>query len=123
MRWQEAWKRISAYWQTYKSLVDRYFRFGAKVLQLNLSQLLAANSMKAISIKLPEPLFHDLAERAKSSASSQSEVIRNALAAYLKSDGQASSASCAERASRWAGMAQSATDLSTNPEHMQGFGA
>ena len=123
MRWQEAWKRISAYWQTYKSLVDGYFRFGAKVLQFNVSQLLAANPMKAISIKLPEPLFHDLAQRAKSSASSQSEVIRNALAAYLKSDGQASSASCAERASRWAGMAQSATDLSTNPEHMQGFGA
>ena len=123
MLWQEAWKRISAYWQTYKALMDWYFRFAAKVLQLKVSQLFAANPMKAISIKLPEPLFHDLAQRAKSSASSQSEVIRNALAEYLKSDGQASTASCAERASRWAGMAQSATDLSTNPEHMQGFGA
>ena len=100
-----------------------YFRFAAKVLQLNVSQLFAASPMKAISIKLPEPLFYDLAQRAKSSASTQSEVIRDALAAYLKSDGQASTASCAERASRWAGMAQSATDLSTNPEHMQGFGA
>jgi hypothetical protein len=32
--------------------------------------------MKAISIKLPDPLFHDLAQRARSSASSQSEIIR-----------------------------------------------
>ena len=78
--------------------------------------------MKAISIKLPEPLFHDLAQRAKSSASSQSEVIRSALAAYLKSDGQAATASCAERAGRWVGMAQGPADLSTNAEHMQGFG-
>ena len=41
--------------------------------------------MKAISIKLPDPLFHDLAQRAKASASSQSEIIRSALAAYLHS--------------------------------------
>lgn len=79
--------------------------------------------MKAISIKLPESLFQDLAQRAKSSATSQSEVIRSALAAYLKSDCPASSASCADRASRWAGMGQGASDLSTNPEHMKGFGA
>ncbi len=79
--------------------------------------------MKAISIKLPDPLFHDLAQRAKNSASSQSEVIRSALAAYLKSDSPANAASCADRASRWAGMAKGASDLSTNPEHMQGFGA
>ena len=122
MHWHAVLRRIFAYWQTYKSLMNWYFRFAAKVLQLNVSQFFAANPMKAISIKLPEPLFHDMAQRAKSSASSQSEVIRNALAAYLKSDSQASTASCAERASRWAGMAQSATDLSTNPEHMQGFG-
>ena len=78
--------------------------------------------MKAISIKLPEPLFHDLAQRAKSSASTQSEVIRTALAAYLKRDSEASPASCAERASRWVGMVQGPEDLSTNPDHLRDFG-
>ncbi len=78
--------------------------------------------MKAISIKLPDPLFHDLAQRAKTSASSQSEIIRSALTAYLHSDTQAPAASCAERASRWTGMVQGPTDLATNPDHLLGFG-
>ena len=79
-------------------------------------------AMKAISIKLPDPLFHDLAQRAKTSASSQSEVIRSALAAYLYSDAQPTTASCADRAQRWTGMMQGPTDLSTNPKHLDGFG-
>jgi metal-responsive CopG/Arc/MetJ family transcriptional regulator len=78
--------------------------------------------MKAISIKLPDPLFHDLVQRAQSSASSQSEVIRTALAAYLQGDLMAQNASCADRAARWIGMVDGASDLSTNPEHLRGFG-
>ena len=79
--------------------------------------------MKAISIKLPDPLFHDLAQRAKTSASSQSEIIRTALAAYLKRDAHPSSASCADRAQRWTGIMQGPKDLSTNPKHLDGFGS
>ena len=79
-------------------------------------------AMKAISIKLPDPLFHDLAQRAKTSASTQSEIIRSALAAYLQRDAQPSTASCADRAQRWTGMMQGPTDLSTNPKHLDGFG-
>lgn len=78
--------------------------------------------MKAISIKLPDTLFHDLVQRAQSSAASQSEVIRTALVAYLQGDSAAPSASCADRAARWIGIAQGAADLSTNPEHLRGFG-
>ena len=78
--------------------------------------------MKAISIKLPDPLFHDLAQRAKSNASTQSEIIRSALVAYLQRDAEPSTASCAERASRWIGMMDGPADLSTNPDHLQGFG-
>ena len=78
--------------------------------------------MKAISIKLPDPLFHDLAQHAKTNASSQSEIIRSALAAYLHRDAQPSPASCADRAQRWTGMMQGPTDLSTNPKHLDGFG-
>ena len=78
--------------------------------------------MKALSIKLSDPLFHDLALRAQQTATSQSEIIRAALAAYLSRDSQAQTASCAKRASRWVGMMQGPTDLSTNPDHMSGFG-
>ena len=78
--------------------------------------------MKAISIKLPEPLLHDLAQRAKTSATSQSEIIRTALAAYLQRDAQPSTTSCADRAQRWTGSMQGPADLSTNPKHLDGFG-
>ena len=78
--------------------------------------------MKAISIKLPEPLFQDLAQRAKTSASSQSEIIRTALTAYLQRDAQLPSASCADHAQRWTGIMQGPADLSTHPRHLDGFG-
>ena len=78
--------------------------------------------MKALSIKLPAPLFHDLAARAQASATSQSEVVRAALAAYLQADTALNTASCAQRASRWVGVVQGPTDLSTNPAHLNGFG-
>ena len=78
--------------------------------------------MKAISIKLPDSLFHDLAQRAKTSASSQSEIIRLALAAYLRDDSPASTASCADRAGRWMGMLQGPADLASKPDHLDGFG-
>jgi predicted transcriptional regulator len=78
--------------------------------------------MKAISLKLPDPLFHDLAQAALERASSQSEIIRTALTAYLRQDAAPSAASCLDRASRWAGMMQGPADLSTNPEHLRGFG-
>jgi predicted transcriptional regulator len=79
-------------------------------------------TMKAISIKLPDPLFHDLAQAALARASSQSEIMRNALTAYLKQDAKPPVASCMDRASRWAGIMQGPADLSTNPDHLRGFG-
>ena len=47
-------------------------------------------------------------------ASTQSDIIRTALVAYLQNDVQASTASCADRASRWVGIAQGPEDLSTD---------
>ena len=79
--------------------------------------------MKAFSFKLPDPLFHDLAERARSSGTSRSDIMRAALIAYPRDDAaQPQTASCAERASRWIGMASGPADLATNPEHLAGFG-
>lgn len=78
--------------------------------------------MKALSIKLPEPLFQDLADRALRSATSQSEIVRSALAAYLRAGAQSQTASCAQRASRWVGIVKGPKDLSTHPKHLDGFG-
>ena len=79
--------------------------------------------MKAFSLKLPDPLFHDLAERARSSATSQSDIMRAALTAYFRGDAaEPQTASCAERASRWIGMVSGPADLATNTEHLAGFG-
>ena len=77
--------------------------------------------MKAISLKLPDPLFHELLQRAQATASTQSEIVRLALAAYFSRD-NTHPASCAQHASRWIGMVEGARDLSTNPDHLQGFG-
>ena len=48
--------------------------------------------------------------------------MRSALTAYLKQDAKPSTASCLDRASRWVGIMQGPADLSTNPDHLRGFG-
>ena len=78
--------------------------------------------MKAISIKIPDPLFHDLTVRAARSSTSQSEIVRAALAAYLQADAGGQAASCAQRAKRWVGIVKGPKDLSSNPKHLDGFG-
>ena len=78
--------------------------------------------MKAVFVKLPDPLFHDLAQHAKTSALTRSEIIRSALTAYLLQDAQPFCASCADRAKRWTGIMQGPEDLSTNFKHLDGFG-
>lgn len=77
--------------------------------------------MKAVSIKLPEDMLSSVMQQAVQKSVSQSDIIRNALAAYLASS-QAQPTSAAAQASRWAGIAQGPADLSTNPKHMKGFG-
>ena len=78
--------------------------------------------MKALSVKLPDPLFHDLAKRAETSVVSQSDIVRSALVAYLRQDAKPPSASCAVRASRWIGLFDGPADLAENPKHLDGFG-
>jgi predicted transcriptional regulator len=77
--------------------------------------------MKALSIKLPDPLFERLAERASARAVSQSEIVRAALVAYLANNKEQPQ-SAAAQAKRWAGLGEGAADLSTNPGHLKGFG-
>jgi Arc/MetJ-type ribon-helix-helix transcriptional regulator len=77
--------------------------------------------MKAISIKLPEQLLHSVVQRAMQKSVTQSDVIRAALTSYFSKD-EAAPDSAAAQASRWAGLGKGATDLSTHPKHMKGFG-
>lgn len=77
--------------------------------------------MKALSIKLPEPMLSSLVQQAMEKSVSQSDIVRAALAAYLSSD-QAQAQSAAAQAARWAGLGDGPSDLSTNPKHMKGFG-
>ncbi len=77
--------------------------------------------MKAISVKLPEPLLDRVVQLAVEKSQSQSDVIRAALTAYFSS-GQLPTQSAASKASRWAGLGVGPADLSTNPEHLEGFG-
>lgn len=77
--------------------------------------------MKAISIKLPEPMLHSVVQQAIQKSVSQSDVIRAALTAYF-SGNLAQPESAAAQASRWAGLGKGPADLSTNPKHMKGFG-
>jgi Arc/MetJ-type ribon-helix-helix transcriptional regulator len=79
------------------------------------------SSMKAISIKLPEPMLHRVMQHAMQKSINQSDVIRAALTAYLASD-QAAEESAASQAARWAGLGKGPADLSTNPKHLKGFG-
>jgi hypothetical protein len=78
--------------------------------------------MKALSIKLPDPLFHDLAVRAARNSTRQSEIVRAALAAYQQADAGGATASCAQRAQRGVGIVKGPKDLSSNPVHLEGFG-
>jgi metal-responsive CopG/Arc/MetJ family transcriptional regulator len=77
--------------------------------------------MKAVSIKLPLPMLEDLARRAQQLSTSQSDIVRTALASYFNQE-QTRSHSAAQAASRWVGIGEGAKDLASNPKHLKGFG-
>ncbi len=73
--------------------------------------------MRTISLKVPEALYAKLSELARRKGVSRSAVLREALEAF---EGGASSFS--SKARDLAGSLNGPKDLSTNPEHMAGFG-
>jgi hypothetical protein len=78
--------------------------------------------MQAISLRLPDPMFFELVSRAKTSAVSQTEIIRAALANYFQVVAPVKPQSMAEKAAKWAGKFEAPPDLSTNPKYMEDFG-
>lgn len=90
--------------------------------------------MKILSLKLPESLDEALEAAAARQGTTKSALLREALASYLEHTGQVSEpaapygeekpprASFLALAGDLAGCVEGPPDLSTNPEHLRGFG-
>ncbi|MBM3408076.1 MAG: CopG family transcriptional regulator [Betaproteobacteria bacterium] len=80
--------------------------------------------MNTLTVKLPEQLDEQLAALARREHLSKSEVVRQALAAYIrqstaKSDAGSSLDSVMDLVGCFEG---GPADLSSNPDHLAGFG-
>lgn len=73
---------------------------------------------KTMTIKLPAALSAKVGRLAKKRRATQSEIVREALAAYEPED----TASFVDAAAEFIGMAEGPGDLSTNPRHLRGYG-
>ena len=77
------------------------------------------------TFRIDESLDTRLEDYTKSANVSASDVIRNALEAYLESRTQKAEETIADRLERTGLLGRFPTDvpdLSTNPKHMEGFG-
>lgn len=75
--------------------------------------------MRTTSLKLPEALDQRLGELARSRHVSRSFILREALEAYAASSGHSVTRAAGDMVGALAGPA----DLSTAPEHLDGYGA
>ncbi|MGO9465113.1 MAG: ribbon-helix-helix protein, CopG family [Isosphaeraceae bacterium] len=75
--------------------------------------------MTMLSLKLPPGLSARLNRAAKLRGESKSEVVRAALEQFLKADRPTSAL---HLAGDIVGCGEGPGDLSTNPQHMEGFG-
>lgn len=78
--------------------------------------------MKMLSLKVSDTLDHRLAHAASSRKSTKSEVIREALAAFLENAGKGQDGSALMLAKDLAGSITGPADLSVNPAHLNQFG-
>jgi len=78
--------------------------------------------MKTLSLKLPEPLFAVLSAAASKRGESRSTLVREAIEAYVAAEQPVLQTSCLDRARDIAGTIEGPVDLSTNPDHLTGYG-
>jgi len=78
--------------------------------------------MKNISLKLPDELHSKLESLAKQRDAAKSDVIRDALEAYLADGKNGARVSCLDLAGDLVGCLDGPPDLATNLEYMRGFG-
>jgi Arc/MetJ-type ribon-helix-helix transcriptional regulator len=82
-------------------------------------------NMNTLTIKIPEALEQDLIRLSKQAHISKSELVRQALQAFLARSQSASPfVSALDQAGDLVGcFSGGPTDLSTNPEYLNGFGS
>jgi predicted transcriptional regulator len=78
--------------------------------------------MKLLSLKVPDALDHRLTHAASCRKSSKSEVVRDALIAFLAETGGDRAGSALTLAKDLAGCVTGPSDLSVNPAHLKQFG-
>jgi metal-responsive CopG/Arc/MetJ family transcriptional regulator len=77
---------------------------------------------RLLSVKVPETLERDLEQRAEKLGQSKSEVVREAVQEYLARRKGTNKGSFLDQARDLAGVVEAEPDLSTNPEHLEGYG-
>ncbi len=89
-------------------------------------RVIPSDEMKTLSVKIPESLAEWLAGEARKSQRSRSDLVREALELKRRGgDGGGASGkpmSMAEAMADLRGSIRGPKDLSTNPEHLEGFG-
>ena len=78
--------------------------------------------MKTISLKLPDELAARISAVARQSKSNKSEVVRNALEAYLANEPITHKGSALDLAGDLVGTLEGPDDLSHQDSHMLGYG-
>jgi predicted transcriptional regulator len=78
--------------------------------------------MKSISLKLPDDLNAKLEQVSNARSVAKSDIIRDALEAYLANGTGGRQLSIAELAADLVGSIEGPADLATNPKYMRGYG-
>ena len=78
--------------------------------------------MRTITVKVPRPLGERLGRAVVERRSTRSAVVREAIEAYLATEGGGSEGSCFALASDLAGAVSGPSDLSSNRLRLRGYG-
>ena len=78
--------------------------------------------MSTVSLKVSDPLAAELAEIARRKGISKSALIRDALEAYLQTDGRERPGSALLQAADLVGTLSGPDDLSANKDYLRNFG-
>jgi hypothetical protein len=79
--------------------------------------------MKPFSVKLPDDVEERLKDAAWARSVSRSDLVREAIAEYLVQDPEMPSGSALAAVQDLVGSLEGPEDLSTNPDHLRGYGA
>ncbi len=79
-------------------------------------------SPRLLSVKVPKDLESDLQRRAETLGRSKSSIVREAVQEYLVRRKGMKTGSFLDRARDLAGVVEAEPDLSSNPEHLEGYG-